>query len=200
MRRCLALCALAALCLVSGCFVQSVHPLYDAGDTLFDDGLVGAWTSPKHNDRWEFSSTDGLHYNLAYTDEKGHTAKLAARLTMVGGTQFMDLTEGQPDDDANVLGVLCSAPVHTLWKLRRDGDALWLSVAGMKWLSDYLAAHPGELAFEYAGDPGEQDWPLVTASTDDLRAFVGKHMNDDGWFDADGDDNKLTRLPAAPAS
>jgi hypothetical protein len=187
-----------ALCLCSGCIVQSIHPLYTDADRLFDPGLVGSWGTEKSAERFKFSSDDQLSYTMTYVDEKGHGAQLSARLVVLDGVPFMDLFACEPSSDENVLAIISLVPVHTLWKCERTGDVLRLSPASMQWLNDYVHAHPGELAYEMAAEPVEKEWPLITASTEQLRAFVIKHMHDDGLFDPNSDADALRRMPDAP--
>jgi hypothetical protein len=200
MLRWLTLFALGALSLCCGCIVQSIHPLFDDSDTFFDAGLVGHWSTKSNEDRWDFDSVDGQGYSLAYTDENGHKAELLARLVELDGAVFLDMFPGEPSQDENVLAALSMAPVHTLWKFRREADRLWLDPADMSWMHDYLQAHPGDLAHEYAAEPQQSDWPVITAGTPELRTWLRQHMNDDGLFKGSGNDDALHRVPeAAPA-
>ena len=49
--RYLTIVALAAVSLaVTGCYVQSLHPLYTEDELTFDAGLVGTWADPKEPD------------------------------------------------------------------------------------------------------------------------------------------------------
>jgi hypothetical protein len=62
------------------------------------------------------------------------------------------------------------------------------------WFSKYIAAHPAELA-TVRPDYTKDDL-LISATTDDLQAFLQRHEKDEGFF---GGDTTFVR-PGDPAT
>jgi hypothetical protein len=163
--------ALAALLLVAGC-MASLNPVFRDEDLVFDPAMLGVWTQPDSSDTWELSPGNGKSYWLVYTDKDGRESRFVARLANIDGTRFLDLFPEDMSPDANPFYKLHLTPIHTIYLVRNIDNGVELGAMDNDWLQKYLADHPD--AIEHATFNGNK---LITAPTDDVRAFVLKHKD-----------------------
>jgi len=192
MRRLGTLATVVLLFLCCGCLPQSLHPLYNDSDLSYDPGLEGSWLSGE-GDTWQFSQLSDWQYSLMHAEANAGTASFVCQLVELGGSRFLDLTPLERDL-GNTLKSFSYVPVHTFWKIVRVDDSLRFDALDTDKLTNYLAAHPDELKFEWQGSEVNR-LPLITASTEDLRAFLLRHMAEADFF---LDPIELTREAAAP--
>jgi hypothetical protein len=158
--------AVATGAALSGCYVQSLHPLYSDRTTLFDPALVGTWVS-EEDEEFVFTLEDTTRgtYTLV-CDESGATARFQAVLAEIEGTRFLDIF---PEEPANDNGFYRDhlMRVHSILKLELRADTLSVLDFDAEWLST-LAAEK-KLTVPHVLLDGAV---LLTATTEELQTFV----------------------------
>jgi len=189
MKRFAIACALLALVIAAGC-VQSLHPLYTDADIVFEPALVGTWDGDGSGSSWQFTQAGENAYTLVFIDDSGRTGAFDAHLANINGRLFLDLFPQEPEIDANEFYMLHILPVHTFALVELSDQELKMSVIDPNWLEELLAEDPGAVKHETV-----MDFPVFTASTDELQAFVTRHADTEGAF---SDPMNLKRIAEAP--
>jgi hypothetical protein len=170
--------ALLAGLLLAGCFVQSLHPLYDEGgkELANDPSLAGAWLVQEGVDGHPATlvitaGKDGL-YDLKYTED-GKSTVLRAALVQVGPQRYLDIWL----DSLDQFGQITTAaeahllPAHSFWKITLEGDSVSFACLNYDRLKNGVAT--GQVALEHVA---VKDDPIVlTASPAQLREFLAKY-------------------------
>jgi hypothetical protein len=164
------LLALAAVvcATLTGCYVQSLHPLYSDRTSIFDPALIGTWVA-EEDDEFMFTLEDTTRgvYTLV-CDESGATARFQAVLAEIDETLFLDIF---PEEPANDNGFYRDhlMRVHSILKLEQTADTLAVYDFDAEWLSTMAAEK--KLALPHVLLDGAV---LLTGTTDELQAFVRK--------------------------
>jgi hypothetical protein len=168
---------------IAGCMVASVYPFFHARDLVTDDALAGEWIEKQENSEktWRYVRGKDKTYDLSVSDNKDETYTVA--LFTLKGHRFMDLL---PDDSHGMI------PPHHLFRVDEIGSKMKIAAMNYSWLKDYLAEHPKDLRHHKITRKDEPDkYDLVlTADTDELQAFILKHLNDK---DAFGEPTEMAR-------
>lgn len=161
--------ALAACALLTGCYVQSVHPLYSDRNSIFDPSLIGTWVA-EEDEEFMFTLEDTTRgvYTLV-CDESGATARFQAVLAEIEGHRFLDI---YPEDPANDNGFYRDhlMRVHSFLKLEHTADTLAVYDFDAEWLTTMTAQK--QITIPHVALDGAV---LLTASTTELQAFVRKY-------------------------
>ncbi|MGB0744764.1 MAG: hypothetical protein ACPGSB_09575 [Opitutales bacterium] len=187
MKRLLLLLPLICLCM-PGCLLLSLHPYYEDDDIIEHDSFAGKWQSDDGKMLWEFLPTDD-GYRVT-VDESGKQGKFDVTPFKISGELFLDFYPDMTNSD-EVLSpfyMMHRMPVHSLIHIAKDGDAPLFRIPDFKWFAEYLREHPDAIEHEWIDDG---DFPLLSAGTQELQAFVMKHLNKEGAFN----DLKLERVP-----
>ena len=190
---------------LSGCIPVSLHSICNPDDKAFDPQYVGTWGDG--SGYWELlgggnvtTMQDGAGrviseeyyaYDVYYT-EAGKSSELHGRLTQIDGVTFLDLSpmrdfssrRGNEDIGGKMIELMLSWPMHTWVKIAVQDGKLQMTPVSLDWLNAELQKDPGALPHIY---PDDSQWPIITASTEELRAFISAHMNDQGFFGEMGD-------------
>jgi hypothetical protein len=170
---------------LSGCGVPSVHPLYREIDLVEAPGIVGCWVPAGDNEDKEkykfFRKPNEKAYTMVYTDGKT-PARFDVHLVRLGKDLFMDTVPGDngadPEGSSFNNPLMCShvVGVHNIWRIGLEGDSLELAGLDSKRLEEALDQGKLTVRHERQEQDGDSD-PLIilTASTDELQAFVQKH-------------------------
>jgi hypothetical protein len=158
-----------ALIALGGC-VPSLNPVYRPEDLVFDAAALGVWTEEDGKAKWEFLQRDDKSYRLLYTDREGQQGRFIAHLAKIDGHLFLDLYPEEVATDANSFYKFHLVPIHTIYYVRQIEPKLELAAIDYQWLSDELVKKPP--AIQTSVFNGRS---LITAPTDDVRAFVVKH-------------------------
>jgi hypothetical protein len=190
MKRVLAL--LPLLLLFVGC-VQSLQPYYKPDQLFYDPNLVGKWTdADQQNNIVVTGDPANKAYNVVLTDEKGKTGRFVVHLAkiqdqMIADIYPADLQEG--DLKANDEYALHLVPVHSFMVVEYSPPDLRVRQMDSDWFGKYIKAHPDEVPFSDLGS----DRPVLVGTTDQVQAFVLKHIKDKGAL---GDAQDVIRIPA----
>ncbi len=177
--------------LLGGCVpVTSIYPLYGDKDVVFDEKLLGAWTSnpDQPSEQWLFErhSDPALKnvYKLAFADTEGNKGLYQARLVKLEGKLFLDVyPQTMPsgsDDGTNIelpLNIPFFAPVHSFTRIEIGESAVTIKMTITDEFKKLLAEHPDAIACRQ-----DENQILITAPTKELQAFVLKYADDEHLF------------------
>jgi hypothetical protein len=164
-----ALLAVLACTALTGCYVQSLHPLYSDRNTLFDPALIGTWVA-EEDDEFVFTLEDTTRgtYTLV-CDERGATGRFQAVLTEIGPSRFLDIFPDEPNNDNGFYRDHLMR-VHSILKIERNADTLLVADFDPEWLSMMASKKLVEIAHVPLDGA-----VLLTAPTEDLQKFVAKY-------------------------
>lgn len=164
--------------LAMGCrtrFLQtSVHPFVQPTEPSVD--VTGRWV-PEEEETQEidFVQAGENAWRVDVFDAKAEAGKQKECLGVVhfgrvGSTLYWDLTAAETDSSGDtakehLLGL------HSLARLRLDGETMEIALLDPEWMSAALA--DGRLALAHFRDEGEND--ILTAPTADIEAFLATY-------------------------
>lgn len=163
--------AIIGLMTLTGC-IPSLNPVYRQEDLIFDSSLLGIWTQAGQKAKWEFLERDDTSYKLLYTDNEGRQGRFVAHLAKIEGELFLDLFPEQMEMEANSFYNFHLVPIHTIYRIRQTKPQMELAAIDYKWLDEELNKEPATI--QSSALNGRR---LITASTDDVRAFVVKNKD-----------------------
>lgn len=166
-----------AIAFIVGC-VPSLHPFYKKGDTLFDPDLVGTWdakTGPIRGN-WAFSRyRNEASYHLEFTSADEKTDVFQAHLFEVGDHRYLDLCVSEANKEFEQLSEFAKFHLysfHTVARLQLKDDALTIAFLDTRWIEKQFSKEPAALRHE------RRTRVILTATTDELQAFIKKHAGD----------------------
>jgi hypothetical protein len=189
-----------------GCSPQSLSPIVSAKDAIADDRVVGRWrtegTKPEDDAyAWTIRRAEGSTYELtcpsrpdAATGETKPPLVLSVRLTKIGAHVFADLSTpvSVQAKAEEVTGLVLSAPVHCFGRAQiEEGSIRWRDVSP-KWLDGVLRRDDHALAHAHL----ENKQTIITATTEELRAFLLKHADDDAAYEREVVLKRVVETPA----
>jgi hypothetical protein len=191
--------------LLAGCGpIFSLQPLFTKENIVFDEKLLGTWVQDpnKPANAWEFARLDEAgagtladeykddlkrFYRLNVTSEENntvHKASVVACLVKLGDRLFLDAFPDKfpsGEQDVEKLPLLYNAfffvPVHTFIKVDLTGSQLKLWLTDDDEITKLFEAEPTAVRHETVDRR-----PILTASTEELQAFVLKHAGDNRLF------------------
>jgi hypothetical protein len=169
-RRSLIAC-LFALALLAGC-IPSLNPVYREEDLVTEPRVVGVWMQKGEKARWIFQNRDAKSYSLVYLDNEGRENRFIVHLARIEGELFLDMFPEPLDGKANSFYTFHHVPIHSIYRVHRIEPTLELGAIDFQWLEDELSKNP--TAIESRTFNGRR---LITAPTDDVRAFAVKHKD-----------------------
>jgi hypothetical protein len=208
--------------ILSGCLpVMSLHPLFTEKDLAFDEKLLGTWVndpnSKKPPDTWDFKRADANEnaYKFTFTDNEGKKGLFVAHLVKLENRLFLDVYPSEPpwdEKDPNKVewtyNTLFYIPAHTFIKINSIEPQLKMQVTDDEKMEELLKADPNAVKhvllapepydkpLEHVLAPEPYDKPVLTASTEQLQAFVLKYADDSRVFTEEGILNrKKTKEP-----
>jgi len=183
----IALLITATVLLLSGCGIFSLHPLYRSGDLIVDTDLIGTWQNQEDEDVFVIIDTlEDNKYKFVLIDEED-TVNFVMGLLKLKNEYFIDLYP--PDDCSFFSGDNCELlenlfrnyiPAHTFMKFDISGNNIILTEFDNERLIKLFQQKRIRLAHEIIGE--DEDYVVITASTDDLRKFITRYANDENAF------------------
>ena len=205
--RTLLVCAMMLIaCIMSGCMVVTLQPLYTSETLTFDPALIGAWQDKEADTTYTFSDDGEGGYKLSVATTvpvpDGTTSTSISafifHLVKLGDHLFGDM---YPDlSDKGIQGGYAEwnlAPVHNIFLNESIQPTLRYRVLHPDWLRTFLEANPQAIAHGEIdlGPDSLESLPALTASTAELQAFFLAHVDTP---DAYGEPAEL--VPLTPAS
>ncbi len=169
---------------LSGCLIQSLHPLYTDKEVVFEEKLIGKW-SEDGDYILEFKKGEGKAYKMRMFD--GKEGRFKAHLVKLKDMMFLDI---YPDDET-IEGMqgfyrMHLLPVHTFMKVDEIDPNLQLRTLDYEKVSEMLKEDPNLLKHEVL----EEEHIVLTAPTKQLQEFMTKYASVEGVF---GDVTELIR-------
>jgi len=169
--------------ILGGCVpVVSLHPLFNEKNVVFDEKLLGTWVDT--NTTWEFSRTEEPQnaYKLIFSDEEDKKGLFVAHLVKLKDKLFLDACpapweQQDPNKIEWAYNTLFLIPAHTFIKINSIEPQLKMQVTDDEKMREFLEADPNAVKHTLLDDK-----PVLTASTEELQAFVLKYADDDRVF------------------
>ena len=208
--------------LLGGCLpVMSLHPLFNEKDVVFDEKLLGTWVEDSNSHatnsqticefkradanenayRLIFSDKDSLQNGFLIEGRKGlfiaHLVKLKDKLFLDASPDRLPYYEPRdPNEEGWAYNSLFLLPTHTFIKVDAIGPQLILRLTDDDKFEKLLLSGPNTvIKYTFLDDK-----PILTASTEELQAFVLKYADDPRLFmDAMVLSRKKTAEPNASA-
>jgi len=169
---------------LSGCFIQSLYPLYTDKEVIFEEKLIGKW-SENGDYILEFKKGEGKTYKMRVFD--GKDGRFEAHLVKLKDMMFLDI---YPNDEtmegAQGFYRMHLLPVHTFMKIDEIDPNLQLRTLDYEKVSEMLKEDPNLLKHEVL----EEEHIVLTAPTKQLQEFMTTYASVEGVF---GDVTELIR-------
>ncbi|MDZ7604571.1 MAG: hypothetical protein U5K79_03065 [Cyclobacteriaceae bacterium] len=180
----------ALFVLVSGCGIFSIHPLFHQKDLIVQTKLIGTWKEDSDSPVWIKIDTTSEKTYLFTVINKEDTLNFVMGLLQLQGQYFIDLF---PDGDCSLFsGGDCLAlenmvrnyiPAHTFMKFEMKDGEIYLTEFDNERLIKLFQENRIRLAHEIPGNKDDDDdYVVITASTDDLQKFITRYANDKEAF------------------
>jgi hypothetical protein len=160
----------------------SLHPLFNEKDVVFDEKLLGTWVDP--NTTWEFSriAEPKNAYKLIFSDKEGKKGLFVAHLVKLKDKLFLDACpapweQQDPNKIEWAYNTLFLIPAHTFIKINSIEPQLKMLRTDDEQMREFLKADPNAVKHTVL-----EDKPVLTASTNELQAFVLKYAYDSRVF------------------
>ena len=188
--------------LLAGCVpIVSLHPLFTKDRIVFEEKLLGTWAEDSNQPQvtWEFARLEGSaaerlpaplrdearqYYRVNITDDEGRKGSFAGCLVKLQDRLFLDLLpdkfpagEQDPERMALVYNAFFFLRVHTFVRLDLTGDQLKIRLTDDEAFKKLIEAEPKAVKHDTI-----DDHPVLTASTEELQAFVTKYADDERLF------------------
>jgi len=172
-----------SLPLTTGCWVQSVYPFYEESDVVADDSLAGTWLGEAELQPCLLNiafDPGEKAYNIAMSKSAEATEEMKCvemtakgHLVQLGSQRFVDVV---PTDEKSL------AQLHSLMKVKLDGQNLVLVPLDADWLADAIR----DKTFDLTARIDEKVVPpvdvILTSPTRDLRNLLRKSGDAEGAF------------------
>jgi hypothetical protein len=189
------LIGLIALGLGGGC-VRSIQPVLKDEQLITDAHFAGDWVSSDGKQTAHIVQADEHKgYAVRYSDQDGKPGDFAVKLGKVGDITIGQCTVEKLDPQIGDMTKIHLLPVYSFAVIEQTDPHLVFKVLDDKWFGKYIDAHPDEVPTIHMGT-GDDEQLLFSGSTDQVQAFILKHVKDDGAF---GDDVVFVR-PGDPST
>jgi hypothetical protein len=171
---------LALLCVtLAGC-VLSLHPLFSDGESTFEPALDGIWQAPEGKGtftlRW---FPDGKLYSLETVLTNQSKGEFNAVLGTVGKHRFLEIAPRRPGNiHAKSFYGGHFIQAFSFWKVTLETNSLTLTPLNYQWVEAMDKAKKLDIKHEQQ----EGGFIILTASTEELKAFVLKYADDTSAF------------------
>jgi hypothetical protein len=171
------LAALIAALLLTGCWMQSLHPIYTDDTVVFEERLVGNWTDGEGGSlRFDRYGAHAYHVTIR-SDPDDRPIELEAHLTRIDDRLFLDAVLSNLDGDVEDLVGPHVVPVHWIFLVELRGERLLLSEPRMDRVKTLLQESP-----ELVGHTVVDGRLILTDETAALRGFIAESLaGDEVW-------------------
>ena len=152
---------------LTGCSdLVSLNPFVTDNQAIQDPNLVGTWKSGD-DDSLIVVQQNNSSYSVTYTDGKGMSLKLTARVFKAGDAELVDLVN---ENDA-----FLQVPVHAALRVWTQGSQLSWAFLDSKWLREQAGR---ELAAQASGEA-----QLLTSPGETVRSVLLKYAGDEKAYE-----------------
>jgi hypothetical protein len=175
--------------LLGGCVpVMSLHSLYTEENVVFEEKLLGTWVDDPNGPEviWEFTHIDEPKnaYKLIFSGDKGKKGSFVAHLVKLENSLFLDVFPDEfpcDTEDPNktdwLYNVFFLVPVHTFIKIDSIEPQLKMRLTDDEKMAELFKEDPNVIKHMSI-----EDRLILTASTEELQAFVLKYADDSRVF------------------
>jgi hypothetical protein len=188
--------------LLAGCVpIVSLHPLFTRDAITYEEKLLGTWVEDGNQPQvtWEFAHLepsaahllpavlrDALDkcYRLNLADNEGRKGSFAACLVKLQDKLFLDIMpdrfpsgEQDPNQMKLVYNAFFFTPVHSFVRVSSLGEQLRIRLTDDEGFKKLVQAEPKAVKYDVIDDR-----PVLTASTEELQAFMAKYADDERLF------------------
>jgi hypothetical protein len=175
--------------LLGGCVpVMSLHSLYTKENLVFEEKLLGTWVDDPNSPEtiWEFTRIDKTkkEYKLIISDDENKKGSFVAHLVKLEDSLFLDVFPDEfpcDTEDPNktdwLYNVFFLVPVHTFIKIDSIEPQLKMRLTDDDKMEELLKEDPNAVKHTSI-----EDKLILTASTEELQAFVLKYADDSRVF------------------
>jgi hypothetical protein len=172
------LLTVGGLLMLCGCVPLSLVPYYTEKDLVLEPALIGVWNpGDDDNETVIFEQADSTGYTLIDRDSTGEV-HFDVHLFKLGGKLFMDLYPHDVGGRMNPLLEEHLIPGHSLLRVDQIEPTLITASLNDTWIKERMKEDPKALAHVTTDDR-----LVLIASTEEIQAFVIKHIADKGAFD-----------------
>ncbi len=169
--------------MIGGC-IPSLHPLYTKDDCVFDSNLLGEWEDKNSSNTWNFTKLDDDSYNLALVEDSV-LSNFYIHLVKLGDDLFIDFFPNGDDVECEVndFFLIHEIYVHSFGKIKINKNEVEISLFDYDWIETLFEQNKIRIPHEVLKYPYDNDDRiLLTASTEELQAFVKKYADDENAF------------------
>lgn len=180
---------LLMMAVLEGCKLFSLHPLYTPADIVMVPEIQGKWSGDDDGDYIHIVREENKAYRFTQIDG-ADTVHYLMHLTSLAGHLFMDLypyeycstmpgsaVQNDCSKSENILKNFI--PVHSFSKVEINSGKLVITEFDVDRLKSLFRKNRIRLGHEKLD---EEDLIVLTASTSDLRKFIGKYAGDPKAF------------------
>ena len=185
----LVLSLLLIMVMLEGCKLFSLHPLYTPADVVWVPEILGKWSGDDDGNYIQIVREENKAYRFTQVDGED-TVHYLMHLTSLAGHLFMDLypyeycstmpgsaVQNDCSKSENILKNFI--PVHSFSKVEINRGKLVITEFDVDRLKSLFRQNRIRLGHEKLD---EEDLIILTASTSDLRKFIGKYAGDPKAF------------------
>ncbi|MGD0078247.1 MAG: hypothetical protein ABSB91_06440 [Sedimentisphaerales bacterium] len=153
----------------------SLHPLYTDKETIFDQRLLGDWTSESEpNTIVRFENVCNHSYEILLIGQ-GHTAAaFEVHLLKLDNKSFLDISPATLDVNSYIIQNPLLLPTHMLMKIKAIDPNLQVQPLS---ITKELERDPNFLKHETSNP-----FLILTGSTKELQDFIKSHADDEELF------------------
>jgi hypothetical protein len=193
----LVIVAIGMIIIFQSCTIFSLHPLYEEKDLLEEPRLLGLWQDTDDGDEFvSFEKLEDKKYLFRYMEQQGKdgemmdldTVSFEAGLLKIGDHHFLDLFPYYEGDKDEVYYLFRNfIPTHSFLKIEWADQKLVLYIFEYDRMKKLFEQNRIRIKHELIDD----DYIVITASTEDLQRFIKKYADDKEAFDEPGEFKKI---------
>jgi len=174
------LAALLVLVGLAGCIPLSLNPYYAEKDLSFDPALLGDWGDKDKGAQVRFDKAGTNAYEMIDL-EADTTVKFEVHLFKLGNQRFLDLYPGSTgfSGGKNDLMNVHLIRGHSLLRVDRLDSVIVTAGLSEQWMKELFSKQPMAVTHVVTDDQ-----VVLTGSTDEIQAFVFRHLGDSAAFEA----------------
>ena len=174
-------------------WMASLNPIYNYDDIIYDPALIGTWEiggwfMPDTCEVAPYDET-GKAYLITCFNGSDNVGEFEAHLVKVGDYMFLDAFPYPKYTDEYDMAQDLAVYTHFYILVDQIEPDIIVRIMDETWLRNWLQENPESLKHDilYAQDvePGQRYFSgplLLTASTEDLQAFMVEHIDTEGAY------------------
>jgi len=205
----IAIVVIGMMLIFQSCTIFSLHPLYEEKDLLEEPQLLGLWQDTDDGDEFvSFEKLEDKKFLFRYMEAReddGHssvktdgvpfefphvmdTVSFEAGLLKIGEHYFLDLFPYYQDNkDEGYYLFRNFIPTHSFLKIEWEDQRMTLYIFEYDRMKKLFEQNRIRIKHELIDD----DYIVITASTQDLQRFIRKYADDKEAFDEPGEFKKI---------